>query len=184
MISPAGIGTERMNDKKSNLKWPVSAAQDIAAPKEAVWRVISTPGNLESCHPFCRRNPVQAWDGAQSRDEVHYLNGRIFERRFREWHEGVGYDLDIYERERQRAAVSWRIDETGPDSCRLTITARPRLPGKWPVLVQWFAALPVPWPHDRRVSTDRRPGTAMRTQTLDPRPQTLVSKPQTPDPTG
>lgn len=31
------------------------------------------PGNLELCHPFCEPNPVQIWDGPDSRDEVHYL---------------------------------------------------------------------------------------------------------------
>ena len=82
---------------------------------------------------------MHVWQGQRSRDEVHYLNGRIFERRFREWHEGVGYDLDIYERNRHRAAVKWRVTEGSDGSSTLVITVQPLLPGKWPIIVRWFA---------------------------------------------
>ncbi len=53
------------------------------------------PGNLEPCHPFCLKNPVEHWPGPESRDEVHYLNGLVFERRFCRWLDGAGYDLEI-----------------------------------------------------------------------------------------
>ena len=120
-------------------KWPVSARQVIAAPREEVWRAISTPGNLEDCHPFCRKNPVHAWDGANSRDKIQYLSGWVYERRFREWYEGRGYDLDIYRGERRMAAVSWRIEEVDDESCTLEITVYPMALQSWPLLARWFA---------------------------------------------
>jgi len=122
-----------------NFQWPVSASQRIAAPREEVWRVISAAGNLEHCHPFCRKNPVQVWDGARSRDEVHYLSGWVYERRFREWYEGRGYDLDIYRGDQHMAAVSWRLAELDDESCTLQITVYPMLLQSWPLLLRWFA---------------------------------------------
>ena len=66
------------DDLKQGFKWPVAVAQAIAAPRDQVWEAISMPGNLEHCHPFCARNPIQVWPGEGSRDEVHYLSGWIF----------------------------------------------------------------------------------------------------------
>jgi hypothetical protein len=53
------------------------------------------PGNLEPCHPFCAKNPDEAWPGDKLQDEIHYLSGWVFERRFCRRIEGVGYDLKI-----------------------------------------------------------------------------------------
>ena len=139
MIVTTMVGTTRMQSFDRNFKWPISASQKIAAPREDVWRMISTPGNLESCHPFCRKNPVSVWDAARSRDEVHYLSGWIYERRFREWHEGSGYDLDIYRGDQRVAFVSWRITDVDDESCTLQITIYPLALQNWPVLARWFA---------------------------------------------
>jgi len=128
-----------MQDNKTNSRWPITVEQAIAAPADDVWIAISTAGNLETCHPFCKRNPVHAWGGAQSCDEIHYLSGRVYERRFREWHDGVGYDLDIYDGDRHLAAVSWRINEVDQESSTLQITVLPLLPPNWPVVLRWFA---------------------------------------------
>jgi hypothetical protein len=77
-------------------KWPVAVERTIAAPAQEVWEAISMSGNLESCHPFCARNPVKVWPGSNSQDEVHYLSGWVYERRFHQWIEGIGYDLETY----------------------------------------------------------------------------------------
>jgi hypothetical protein len=70
-------------DPMPDFKWPITVAGPIGAPAQKVWEVISAPGNLEACHPFCAKNPVAAWPGEDSRDSVHYLSGWVFERRFR-----------------------------------------------------------------------------------------------------
>jgi len=68
---------------------------------------------------------------------VHYLNGIVYERRFRGWEEGTGYDLEIYLRAEKIAAVAWRIAAVDRDRARLIITVEPdafrdrSLPWRW-----------------------------------------------------
>jgi len=124
-----------------NFRWPVAAEQKIAAPAQAVWEAISAPENLESCHPFCTSNPVQVWPGPNSRDEVHYLSGWVYERRFYRWHEGVGYDLEIGRHGGSTSFVSWRITPVDENSCALRITVYPHALQNWPVIVRWIPYL-------------------------------------------
>ena len=130
-----------MRAPDTDFKWPVSAERQIAAPAEAVWDAISEPGNLERCHPFCASNPVQAWPGPGSRDQVHYLNGLVFERRFREWLEGVGYDLEIGRRGGRQSRVSWRITPLDESRCTLRITVCPHGLQGLPVTLRWLPHL-------------------------------------------
>ena len=97
------------DDPRPGYKWPVAVARKIRANTDQVWKAISTPGNLEKSHPFCASNPVQTWNEAESIDEIHYLNGLVFERKFCNWIEDVGYDLEIGRTEGQKSFVSWRI---------------------------------------------------------------------------
>jgi len=127
-----------MQEPNSLLKWPVSVEQEIAAPAHEAWNVISRPGSVELCHPFCARNPVQLWSGQDSRDEVHYLSGRIYERRFRRWLEGTGYDLDIFKSDDALASVSWRISPIDEQNCKLRITIYPYALQKYPVVIRWL----------------------------------------------
>jgi len=117
---------------------PISSRRTIVAPSERVWEVISMPGNLEPCHPFCASNPVQSWPGPDSRDEVHYLSGWVFERRFLHWIEGTGYDLEIGRKGGARSYVSWRITARDQLSCTLAITVYPQLLEGWPSALQWI----------------------------------------------
>ncbi len=126
-----------VRESKSGSKWSIAAEQTIAAPAQEVWDAISKPGNLELCHPFCARNPVQVWPGPDSRDEIHYLSGRVFERRFRRWLEGTGYDLDIGGKDGDVASVSWRISPVDDQSCNLRITVYPHLLQNLPVVIRW-----------------------------------------------
>jgi hypothetical protein len=125
-------------EPEPDFKWPIAAARLIAAPADEVWRVISTPGNLEPCHPFCAQNPVRKWPGRDSRDEVHYLSGWVFERRFRRWLEGVGYDLEVGRPGGRKSFVSWRIQPVGARSCQLRIAVYPFVLQNVPVAVRWL----------------------------------------------
>ncbi len=125
------------DDPKPSFKWPVAVAQPIAAPAEKVWEVISMPGNLEHCHPFCAKNPVQVWPGEGARDEVHYLSGLVFERRFCQWIDGVGYDLEIGRRGGKPSFVSWRIVPVNKD-CILRIAVYPHVLQNVPVAIRWL----------------------------------------------
>lgn len=121
-----------------SFKWPVSAERLIAVPAPELWKLISRPGNLELCHPFCASNPVQAWPGQGSRDEVHYLSGWIFERHIREWIDGVGYDLDIGRHGGRKSTVSWRVMPIDDHSCMLRITVYPFALQKIPAIIRWI----------------------------------------------
>jgi len=127
-----------MSDPKPGFRWPVAVAGSIAAPAEKVWEAISLPGNLELCHPFCTRNPVAVWPGANSRDEVHYLSGWVFERRFCRWIEGVGYDLEIGRHGGRQSFVSWRILTDGRGRSALRITVYPQVLQHLPVMIRWL----------------------------------------------
>jgi len=125
-------------DPKPDFKWPIAVAQPIAASAEKVWATISMPGNLDSCHPFCAQNPVKAWPGEGSRDEVHYLSGWIFERRFCRWIEGTGYDLEIGRHGGSSSFVSWRIKSVDGQNSILRIAVYPPMLQKLPVAIRWL----------------------------------------------
>jgi len=127
-----------VDDLRPNFRWPVAAAKPIAAPAEKVWDIISSPGHLELCHPFCAKNPVDVWPGRASRDEIHYLSGWVFERQFLCWIEGVGYDLEIGECGGRKSFVSWRIFANSSDEATLRIAVYPHLLQQLPVMIRWF----------------------------------------------
>jgi hypothetical protein len=110
---------------RDQFRWPVARSIDITAPAADVWRAISEPGNLVASHPLCKYNPVEVWDRENSLDAVHYLNGVVYARRFRDWHEGRGYDLEIFHGERRLAWVSWRIEALGDERASLKIAVYP-----------------------------------------------------------
>ncbi len=126
------------DDAKPGFKWPVAVAQPIAASAEKVWKTISAPGNLELCHPFCASNPVEVWPGEHARDEVHYLSGWVFERRFCRWIDGIGYDLEIGRRGGRSSFVSWRISSVGTQQCNLRISVYPYALQQIPVALRWI----------------------------------------------
>ena len=96
------------------------------------------PGNLELCHPFCARNPVQSWPGEDSRDEIHYLSGWVYQRHFVQWLEGTGYDLEILDRGKMLASVSWRISTIDEQNASLRITIHPYALNRYPVVLRWL----------------------------------------------
>ena len=130
---------DHSKDPKPGYKWPVVVAQSITAPAESVWNVISMPGNLEPCHPFCVKNPIDVWPGEGSRDEVHYLSGWIYERRFCRWIDGVGYDLEIGRSGGGKSFVSWRIIPSDNQTCSLKIAVYPHTLQNIPVAIRWIS---------------------------------------------
>lgn len=125
-------------EPESGFKWPVTVERAIAAPAQVVWDAISMPGNLELCHPFCASNPVRVWPGSDSVDEVHYLSGWVYERRFRRWIDGIGYDLDIGRPGGGTSSVSWRIDAIDEQRCSLRIMVNPHILQTIPVVIRWI----------------------------------------------
>ena len=102
----------------------VSVAKQYASEKSEMWKIISQPRNLENFHPFCKSNTPILWCGEGSVDELTYLNGRVFKRKFHHWFEGTGYDLSFIG-EKPMADVSWRIIKVNK-GCSVQITIVPR----------------------------------------------------------
>jgi hypothetical protein len=128
----------KVDDPKAGFRWPVAVAAPIAAPAEQVWEAISFPGNLELCHPFCDKNPVHIWPGHDARDEIHYLSGWVFERRFCRWIDGAGYDLEIGRRGGKTSFVSWRILPNTQHESTLRIAVYPHVLQRLPVMIRWL----------------------------------------------
>ena len=103
----------------------VSRSININAPTEKVWEVISKQGILELCHPFCKSNPVENWEGCKSVDYVIYYNGLRYQRIFTDWIDGAGYDLLIGRRNGEKSKVVWRISNTNSSFTELKITIFP-----------------------------------------------------------
>ncbi|MEE9190981.1 MAG: hypothetical protein V3U16_09450 [Candidatus Neomarinimicrobiota bacterium] len=99
---------------------------------QRVWEVISKPGNLEICHPFCEYNPVEKWPSNKSIDYVKYYNGLEYQRIFTDWIDGQGYDLLIGRKNGGKSKVTWRINKLDESSCELKITIFPHDILKYP----------------------------------------------------
>ena len=50
-----------------------------------IWKMISEPGNLNLCHPFCKSNVVEKWNGVGAIDYIEYYNGLSLKRLFTGW---------------------------------------------------------------------------------------------------
>ncbi len=128
-------GTKKSN---SSFKWPVSASRHIKAPAEKIWTVISSPGNLAHCHPFCENNPVEKWPGKGSLDSVYYYSGWVYHRQFTEWIDGVGYDLEIGRKKGRQSQVFWRIHKKSDSANYLSITVYPQGLQQLSVFIRWL----------------------------------------------
>jgi hypothetical protein len=72
---------------------------------------------------------------------VHYLNGLVYERRFTDWIEDVGYDLEIGVKGGKKSRVCWRITPMDDRRCALRITVFPKVIQGYPVLLRWIPHL-------------------------------------------
>jgi hypothetical protein len=118
-------------------KWPISVSQTIETSPQKIWSVISSPGNLEDCHPFCEQNPVHKWPGVGSIDRINYYSGWVMDREFINWIDGVGYDLSIGRKGGGKSYVSWRIKEVQKSISALSITIYPHALQNTPILFRW-----------------------------------------------
>jgi hypothetical protein len=125
----------------TRFKWPVAASRTIAAPASKIWEVISSPGSLTLYHPFCEKNIVFDWPGSESHDEIHYFNGVVLVRRFTDWYEDVGYDLEIGRDGGRTSVASWRISPIDEQRSSIAITIYPHAFQRLPIVVRWMPHL-------------------------------------------
>ena len=122
-------------------RWPVAVKRTIAVPVPKIWEVISSPGTLPLYHPFCEKNPVFEWPGPDSYDEVHYFNGMVLARRFSDWYDDIGYDLEIGRSGGRTSFVSWRVTPVKERRTSIEITVYPHALQQVPTVVRWLPHL-------------------------------------------
>lgn len=124
----------------------LSITRSISARQDEVWDVISAPGHLELVHPFCESNVVFEWPGEAAVDQIRYRSGWVYDRHFKKWIDGVGYDLEIGAANESTSRVSWRLEQKDGDVTNLTISLWPRVivdvPG-FRGLVRWGVVGPM-----------------------------------------
>ena len=108
-------------------RWGVHQEFTYPISKSQLWSLISRPGNLNDCHPFCKDNEVLEWGNNSHSDRLEYLNGMTYIRQFLNWNEGEGYDLIIGEENGLQSYVVWQIKELNDNQSSLTITVYPYL---------------------------------------------------------
>lgn len=95
----------------------------INASSDDLWEVISSPGNLNNCHPFCKKNTVITWARVGAEDTIEYHNGLVLNRLFTAWNEGEGYELLIGKKSYPYAVakVLWKITAINDQISELSI---------------------------------------------------------------
>jgi hypothetical protein len=129
-------------EELERFKWPVTVSRKIKASPQKIWSVITNPGNLEDCHPFCEKNPVYEWPGVGSRDEIYYYSGWVMQREFTNWIDGEGYDLLIGREGGRKSCVSWRITDKGEETI-LKITVYPHVLQNILIAIRWLPHIAV-----------------------------------------
>lgn len=116
----------KLHNEHRRFNWHIAKTQKFKCTRSELWKIISTPSNLELFHPFCEKNPITKWPGVDSSDTIHYYNGLRLERHFINWEDNIGYDLIIGTENGEKSFVSWRIKENN-NTLELTIAVYPYL---------------------------------------------------------
>ena len=118
-------------------RWPLvcRSSSFVKMSRSEIWNLISSPGNLESFHPFCETNKVAVWPGVGAKDEIKYLNGKVLHRRFLVWEELAGYSLMIGENGGPESYVEWRLDDSANGFTKVSISVHPYYLRNWPLFV-------------------------------------------------
>ena len=100
----------------NNIKdqWKVYYEEKINSSLDSLWDLISSPSNLEIFHPFCKSNKIIKWPGEHSIDELIYLNGLTFIRKFKSWDKKKGYSLLIGEKEKEQSKGQQDVSPVDP----------------------------------------------------------------------
>ena len=129
-------GRNHVKEIKTNS--PIAVNKSFNVSKNELWMLISQPGNLNDCHPFCESNEVIQWDEDGHVDRLVYLNGRNYIRQFLTWDEGESYTLRIGEENGLQSFVQWEIEAISEDKSQLRITVHPYLLAGFPKIVSFL----------------------------------------------
>ena len=115
----------------------LSVTKRIEVNRNKLWEFISSPGYLNYCHPFCKKNKIIKWEKDNHSDMLEYLNGLVYIRNFIKWDENKGYTLLIGEKNKEQSKVIWEIIEDG-NSNYLKITVFPYFLKNYPRVISYF----------------------------------------------
>ena len=127
-----------MNQKLDNYGNPITQIRFFEISAENLWKLISSPGYLNDCHPYCLNNEVLQWDEEGHKDCLIYLNGLTYIRNFQSWNEGSGYTLNIGEEGGKQSFVIWSIEEISENKSKLSITVYPYLLANLPRIISFL----------------------------------------------
>ena len=127
-----------INQKLKNYSDPITQSKNFEISTASLWELISSPGNLNDCHPYCLRNEVVQWNEKGHKDRLIYLNSRTYIPRFQSWNEGSGYTLIIGEEGDKQSLVTWSIEEISLYKSKLTISVYPYLLAKLPRIISFL----------------------------------------------
>ncbi|MBJ03521.1 MAG: hypothetical protein CMB65_02340 [Euryarchaeota archaeon] len=116
----------------------ISSSIVLNLNREKLWELITSPGHLNNCHPFCKTNDIIRWEDDCHEDVLTYLNGLTYKRVFQNWDPGYGYDLLIGEENGPQSHVVWKIHEIAENQSSLTITVYPYLLTHWPRILSFI----------------------------------------------
>tara|TARA_B100000900_G_C20437537_1_gene657614 strand:- start:331 stop:822 length:492 start_codon:yes stop_codon:yes gene_type:complete len=114
------------------MNYSIESKIELKRSQKKVWELISTPGILESVHPFCKENKVLLWkDNNEKQDLLVYLNDLEYYREFKKWDAPNGFELYIGKKDGKKSKVIWQIKKNREHS-ELKITVFPYRSNKIP----------------------------------------------------
>ena len=120
------------------MNYSIESKIKLKRSQEQTWELISTPGILESVHPFCKENKVLLWkENNEKKDLLVYLNGLEYYREFKKWDAPYGFELHIGKKEGKKSKVVWKIKKNGGHS-ELKITIFPYRSSKIPKIFYFW----------------------------------------------
>tara|TARA_B110000003_G_scaffold73479_1_gene74889 strand:+ start:11106 stop:11600 length:495 start_codon:yes stop_codon:yes gene_type:complete len=110
--------------------YKVTSEIHIKSINEKVWSLISTPKYLEEVHPFCKQNNIlEIKDKKIKKDLLIYINGLEYVRIFKEWKNGIGYELLVGKEKGKKSRVKWLLSPSNKGT-KLSISILPYVSDK------------------------------------------------------
>ena len=132
------IDAKSMGIENYKNRYFVAKSINLEISREKMWDLISSPGHLNQCHPFCHTNSVIKWSDGSYVDELIYLNGLRYIRHFHQWFPNKGYELLIGEESGPQSYVVWELSSISSNQCNLQIKVYPYILANWSRILSYI----------------------------------------------
>ena len=107
---------------KSRRNFRIKGTISIGAPREKLWRIITTPGHLEYFHPFVKEHgKAEKWNGVGAKDYGVFNNGKRLNRTVIDWKEGSGYKIKMEHDDTNKTFVCFVLTGTSPTQTNFSV---------------------------------------------------------------